>query len=212
MSLVTGVLAGLPIAILEVAVKHLRVVLGPFRLDEVALAVPFVLVPVGLFWGWTWASDRWAKRATSRLVLYTVGLYVGLSLVGPLDMAIFWPQADLSRLAAQAGDLATLTLVFALPATLAAILFWAFGSGRLPTNTLTLAIGYLIAPALALVAPLVAMGTVAGTAAGHAWRAPTSRTAIALLVIAIMLVIAFGLPFGLAAAGLASSPVQALLP
>ena len=212
MSLVIGVLAGLPIAMLEVATKHLRVGIGPFALDRAALAVPFVLVPVGLFWGWTWASERWAKRATPPLILYTAGFYLALSLVGPLDMAVFWPQIDVALLVAEIPGLAVLTVVFALPAFLAAILFWAFGSGRLPTNALTLTIGYLIGPAVALLAPALAIGTVAGTAAGHAWRAPNSRNAIAFFVIVLMLLIAFALPYGLAAAGLATTPVRPLLP
>ena len=212
MSFVVGVLAGLPIAALEVAMRHLRVQVGPFALNDASLAVPFVLVPLALFWGWTWASERWAKRAVPRLILYTVGFYLALTFVGPLDMLIFWPTIDVPLLASHAGELAAATLIFALPAILAAILFWTYGSGRVPMNWFTLAVGYLVGPAVAMVSPLVAIGTVAGTAAGHAWRVPSSRGTIALLVIALMLAISFGLPFALAAAGLAPSPIRPLLP
>jgi hypothetical protein len=81
---------------------------------------------------------------------------------------------------------------------IAAILYWLFGSGKLPVGLPTLALGYLIGLPLALLFPPAAMGAVAGTAAGHAWREPGARTLIVLLVIFLMLVAAVELPLAAA--------------
>lgn len=197
---------------LEVAARHLRVSVGSFAVNESAVVVPFVLVPLALYWGWTWASERWAGRARLRLVLYTLGLYAAITLVGPLDVLVFAPAIEVPALVVATSDVAMTTLLFAMPATIAAVFYWAWRSERIPMNPLTLAFGYLIGPSLALLSPLVAVGTVAGTATGHAWRAPNARTPIAVLVLVLMAGVAFGVPYVLAAAGIIPSPAQPLLP
>jgi len=70
---------------------------------------------------------------------------------------------------------ARLAILFPIVA-IAAILYWLFGSGKLPVGLPTLAFGYLIGLPLGLLFPPAAMGAVAGTAAGHAWREPGART------------------------------------
>lgn len=212
MSALSGLLGGTAIAILEVVAKHLRVGVGSYTVSGSAAAVPFVLVPLALFWGWTWASERWAGRARLRLILYTLGLYVGLALVGPLDALVFAPELEWSAFVAATSEVGTRTLLFAMPAAIAAIFYWAFRSKRLPTNRVTLALGYLIGPSLALLMPIVAVGTVAGTATGHAWQSPSARTPIAMLVVLLMLGVAFGAPYLLAAAGVVPTPAHPLLP
>ena len=90
-------------------------------------------------------------------------------------------------------------ILWVLPiVAIAAILYWLFGSGKLPVGLPTLAFGYLIGLPLGLVFPPAAMGAVAGTAAGHAWREPGARTLIVVLVIFIMLVAAVELPLAAA--------------
>jgi len=64
-----------------------------------------------------------------------------------------------------------------------------------------LAIAYLIGLPLGLVFPPAAMGAVAGTAAGHAWREPGARALIVVLVIFLMLVAAVELPLAAATVG-----------
>src|SRR2546426_225505 len=67
-----------------------------------------------------------------------------------------------------------------------------------------LAIGYLIGLALLFFSPypMVTMGTVAGTAAGHAWTSPGAKTFIAILVIILMAIAVFGVPYVLSGAPL----------
>jgi len=81
---------------------------------------------------------------------------------------------------------------------IAGILYWLFGSGKLPVAGPMLAIAYLVGLPLGLFFPPAAMGAVAGTAAGHAWREPGARTLIAVLVIFLMLVAAVELPLAAA--------------
>lgn len=211
MSLIAGVFTGVTIAALELVAEHLRFAVGPFALSDSAPAVPFVLVPLALFWGWTWAAERWAGRSIPRLVLFTTGLYVPVALVGVIDGYVFGP-AELVAFAATVPDLLIRRLVLVAPVTIAAALYWLFATKRLPMNALTLAVGYLAGSALALFSPLVAMGTVAGTAAGHAWLSPNARTTIAFFVLALLLAAAFGLPYLLMQAGLAAPPMHPLHP
>jgi hypothetical protein len=210
-SLIAGVLTGLLIAALELVAEHVRFAVGPFTLSDSAPAVPFVLVPLALFWGWTWAAERWAGRSVLRLVLFTVGLYVPVASVGVINSFVFGP-ADLSAFAAAVPDLLVRRLVLVAPVTIAAALYWLFGTRRLPMNLLTLTIGYLAGSALAVFSPLAAMGTVAGTAAGHAWLSPNARTTIAFFVLVLLVAASFGIPYLLVAAGLSTAPMQPLHP
>jgi hypothetical protein len=210
-SLIAGVLTGLLIAALELVAEHVRFAVGPFTLSDSAPAVPFVLVPLALFWGWTWAAERWAGRSVLRLVLFTVGLYVPVASVGVINAFVFGPS-ELSAFAATVPDLLVRRLVLVAPVTIAAALYWLFGTRRLPMNVLTLTIGYLAGSALAVFSPLAAMGTVAGTAAGHAWLSPNARTTIAFFVLVLLVAASFGIPYLLMAAGLSTAPMHPLHP
>lgn len=201
-SLLRGLIGGVVIAALYVLAGHFRVEHPRLSLSgnsTLALAVVAVLVPLAIVWGWTWVSDRWSGRSGSRLLLYTLGLVIATAAAFPLDTIVSASQPDGVVLNAALSVQAIDGILFVLPVVaIAAILYWAFGSGKLPLGLPTLAIGYLIGLPLGLLFLPAAMGTVAGTAAGHAWRAPGARTLIAMLVIVIMLVAAIELPLAAA--------------
>ncbi|HET7700616.1 MAG TPA: hypothetical protein VFM06_07085 [Candidatus Limnocylindria bacterium] len=201
MSFRRGLVAGAAISALYVLAGHLAMdtertsVAGS---DIVATAVFAVLVPLALVWGWTWVSDRWSGRSGPRLLLFTLGLAVATAAAFPIDGLVF-PDAPAHRFSAL-PVLAVDGILFVLPVVgLAAVLYWAFGSGKLPLRLATLATGYLVALPLGLLFPPAAMGIVAGTAAGHSWRAPGARVLISTLVISLMLIASIELPLAAAA-------------
>ena len=211
-----GLVAGGAIVVLEVGARHARLDMprATLTLSDTPLVVPFVLVPLALFWGWTWAADRWAGRSLPRLALFTIGLYGALALPTPLDALVSHGYDVSATTVALEGSGATVLRelgTFALPAAIAAPLYWLFGSGRLPTNRLTLGIAYVIGPSLALISPIATMGAVAGTAAGHAWHSPNARSAIAVLVAVLLVLVAVGLPYLFAQLGIAAPPARSLL-
>jgi hypothetical protein len=201
MSFTAGLVAGILIAAIQVALEHYGPSFGPFALSgNGALATPVILVPVALFWGWTWIGNRWSGRSDLPILLYTFGLYLGVGMAAPLN-ALFFPQNGTSATDALVNSIPSLLLtglIFVLPpAVIGGFLYWLFKSGRLPTNFITLAIGYLIGLPLALLVPflpILTMGTVAGTAAGHAWRSG-ARLLIAIWVVLLMAFVVFGIPY-----------------
>lgn len=203
MSLARGLICGFGIAALYLLAGHIRIENVRFSFvgnSVLALAVLAVLVPLAIVWGWTWVSDRWSGRSGPRLLLFTFGLVVATAAAFPLDLIVF-PAPDASAASAIMLPLLAIDgILFVLPAVaVASILYWAFGSGKVPLALPTLAVGYLAGLPLALLFPPAAMGLVAGTAAGHAWRAPGARTLISTLVIFIMLIATFELPLAAAA-------------
>jgi hypothetical protein len=203
MSFISGLIAGAVIAITEVALEHYGPSFGPFSLSgNGALAAPVILIPLVLFWGWNWIGNRWSGRSDLPIVLYTFGVYLGTGLVAPIDAVAFPQGGDLPTAVVSSIPSVLFTgLIFVLPpAVLGGILYWLFRSGRLPTNFLTVAIGYLVGLPLAFLVPVlplpvITMGTVTGTAAGHAWRSPGARLLIAIIVIALMGAVVFGIPY-----------------
>ena len=205
MSLLRGLIAGLLIAALQIAGGHASIDYQRVSLhgnELVAAAVPVFLLPLAIAWGWSWVSDRWSGRSGPPLLLYTLGLVLGASSAFPLEYALFEPATQAST--AAVVDLVMLGVLFVVPViAFAALLYGAFASGKVHVSFGTLAIGYLGGLFLALVMPTLAMGAVAGTAAGHSWQTPRARGAISLLVVLLMLVAVFELPL---AAGLATLP------
>ena len=202
MSFVRGLTFGCVIAGLYLVAGHVQVENNRFSFtgnSVLALAVAAVLVPLAIVWGWTWVSDRWSGRSGPRLLLFTLGLVIGTAAAFPVDHLAFPTAASSGESAGVLPILAIDGILFIVPAVaVAAILYWAFGSGRVPLMLPTLAIGYLASLPVALLFPPAAMGLVAGTAAGHAWRAPGARTLITMLVIFIMLIATFELPMAAA--------------
>lgn len=200
MSILVGLIVGLVIAALQLAAGHGSVeyrTLSVHGNGLLAVAVPVFLLPLGIAWGWTWVSDRWSGRSGARLLLFTVGLVLGAASAFPMDYLFFRPAAGFDALAL--ADVTLLGMLFVLPVVaLAAVLYWAFASGRVQASFGTLALGYVGGLFLALLLPTLTMGAVAGTAAGNSWQHPNSRGRIALLVVLLMFVGVFELPMAAA--------------
>jgi hypothetical protein len=197
-SLIAGLIAGLLIAVVYVVAGHFRIETPQLTVSGnsiLALGLASVLVPLAILWGWTWVSDRWSGRSGPRLLLFNLGLVLATAAAFPLDAVITasGPAGVVfdPRISVNAVD----GVLWVLPVVaIAGILYWLFGSGKLPVAGPMLAIAYLIGLPLGLVFPPAAMGAVAGTAAGHAWREPGARALIVVLVVFIMLVAAVELP------------------
>ena len=199
-SLLRGLVAGLLIAALQIVGGHAWLDYQKLSLHGnglVAVAVPVFLLPLAIAWGWTWVSDRWSGRSGPRLMLYTVGLVIGAASAFPLEYLLFPPAEGTAP--GTLVDYALVGVIYVLPVVaLAALLYWAFASGKVRASFGTLAIGYIGGLFLALVLPTLTMGVVAGTAAGHSWHKPRARTAISFLVVLLLFVGVFELPMAAA--------------
>jgi len=200
--LIAGLVAGLIIAAIYLLAGHFRIETPQITISgnsTLALGLASVLVPLAILWGWTWVSDRWSGRSGPRLLLFNLGLVLATAAAFPLDAVVTASGPDRivfdPRISVNAVD----GVLWVLPVVaIAGILYWLFGSGKLPVGLPMLAIAYLVGLPLGLVFPPAAMGAVAGTAAGHAWREPGARALIVILVIFIMLVAAVELPLAAA--------------
>jgi len=201
-SLLAGLIAGVLIAAIYLLAGHFRIETPQFTIagnGTLALASASVLVPLAILWGWTWVSDRWSGRSGPRLLLFTLGLALTTAAAFPLDSILSASAPDRIVFDPSVSIVAVDGVLWIVPVVaIAAILYWLFGSGKLPVGLPTLALGYLIGLPLGLFFPPAAMGAVAGTAAGHAWREPGARALIVVLVIFIMLVAAVELPLAAA--------------
>jgi hypothetical protein len=201
-SLLAGLVFGLIIAAIYLLAGHFRIETPQFTVagnSTLALATASVLVPLAILWGWTWVSDRWSGRSGPRLALYTIGLALTTAAAFPLDSILSASAPDRIVFDPSVSIVAVDGVLWIVPVVaIAAILYWLFGSGKLPVALPTLAFGYLIGLPLGLFFPPAAMGAVAGTAAGHAWREPGARLLIVVLVIFIMLIAAVELPLAAA--------------
>ena len=199
-SLLRGLIAGLLIAALQIAAGHAWIDYQKLSFHGngvLAVAVPVFLLPLAIAWGWTWVSGRWSGRSGPRLMFFTVGLVIGASSAFPAEYVLFTPDSAFDVVTLL--DHIVLGMLFVLPVVaFAALLYWAFASEKVRASFGTLAIGYLGGLFLALLLPTLAMGAVAGTAAGHAWQRPGARGAISFLVVLLMLVGVFELPMAAA--------------
>jgi hypothetical protein len=200
--LIAGLIAGLLIAGIYLLAGHFRIETPQLSVSgnsALAIGAASVLVPLAILWGWTWVSDRWSGRSGPRLLLFNLGLVLAVAAAFPLDAVVTASGPNRivfdPRISVDAVD----GVLWVLPVVaIAGILYWLFGSGKLPVGLPMLAIAYLVGLPLSLVFPPAAMGAVAGTAAGHAWREPGARALIVVLVIVIMLVAAVELPLAAA--------------
>jgi hypothetical protein len=201
-SLLAGLIAGVLIAAIYLLAGHFRIETPQLTISgngTLALATASVLVPLAILWGWTWVSDRWSGRSGPRLLLFTLGLALTTAAAFPIDSILSASAPGRFVFDPSVSIVAVDGVLWIVPVVaIAAILYWLFGSGKLPVGLPTLAFGYLIGLPLGLFFPPAAMGAVAGTAAGHAWREPGARALIVVLVIFIMLIAAVELPLAAA--------------
>jgi hypothetical protein len=216
MSFIAGLLWGIVISALEVASEHYGPSFGVISLNgDGDLAVPGILIPLTIFWGWTWISNRWSGRTLIPSIAFTAGLYLGVGVAAPLDTVLF-PQNAASTLQNSIPGLLALGAIFVLPAALiAGAIYWVLRAERFPANALVILVLYLIGLAVAVVpllGPIIAGGVIAGTAAGHSWRAAGARLPIGLLLIILMAVVVFGIPYVLAGGGALHAPTFPPIP
>ena len=199
MSFIAGLVWGLVVAAIEVASEHYGPSFGPIAFNgNGALAAPLIIVPLAVFRGWTWITNRWSGRSLIPGIAFTVGLYLGVGAASPAD-AVLFPQGSGSTLANSLPALLATGAIFVLPvALIAAAIYWALRSERFPGTGLVITILYLIGVALSLypqLGTIVSGGIIAGTAAGHSWRVAGSRLLISILVIILMAVAVVGIPY-----------------
>ena len=203
MSFLAGLIWGVLIAAATVALEHY----GPSS-DQLhmslsgngAIAVPEVLVPLAIFWGWSWIANAYAGRSVVPIALFTLALLLGISAIGPAD-AYFFPQTS-GGLGVNdfLGGLFQGCLFVGFVAVLAAPIYWVLRS-RIGQSRILIWLLYLASLAIAVIplfGTLVTGGVVAGVANGHAWQRQGGRTFIAIVVIVIMVLAVFGIPYLLA--------------
>ena len=204
MGLLAGLIFGVVIAALTVALEHYGPSFDQVRISlsgNGAIAAPEILVPLAIFWGWSWIANAYAGRSVFPMAAYTLGLFLGVTLIGPAD-AYFFPQktAALSVDDLLAGVFQA-TLFVGFVAIVAAPIYWVLrsriGSSRILIWLLYL-VSLVIAAALPIFGTIVAGGLVAGVSNGHAWQRQGGRTFIAIIVIVVMVLAVFGIPYVLA--------------
>jgi hypothetical protein len=198
--LIAGLVFGVVIAAATIALEHYGPSIEPLHISlsgNGAIAVPEIFVPLAIFWGWSWIANLWAGRSLVPIIIYTLGVLLGVSLVGPVD-AYFFPQsaASLTVTDLLAGLFQGILFV-GFVAVIAAPIYWVLRS-RIGTSRILIWFLYLVSLVIAvlpLFGTLVTGGLVAGVANGHAWQRQGGRTFIAIIVIVIMVLAVFGIPY-----------------
>jgi hypothetical protein len=204
MGFLAGLVFGVVIAAITVALEHYGPSSEPLGLSlsgNGAIAAPVILVPLAIFLGWSWIANAYAGRSLVPLALYTLGLFLGVSLTGPAD-AYFFPQSGAQLTINDfVGGLLQGTLFVGFAAIIAAPIYWVLRS-RIGTSRILIWLLYLVSLAIAAfvssLGTIVAGGLVAGVASGHAWQRQGGRTLIAIIVIVIMAIAVFVIPYVLA--------------
>jgi hypothetical protein len=200
---IAGLIFGVVIAAATVALEHYGPSIESLRLSlsgNGAIAAPEILVPLAIFWGWSWIANLWAGRSLLPLAAYTLGLFLGVSLVGPADAFFFPPNAATLSVDDFLGGLLQASLFVGFVAVVAAPIYWVLRS-RIGASQVLIWLLYLVSLAIAVIplfGTLVAGGLVAGVASGHAWQRQGGRTFIAIVVIVIMVLAVFVIPYLLA--------------
>jgi hypothetical protein len=203
MSFIAGLVFGVVIAAATIALEHYGPSSESLHMSlsgNGAIAAPEILVPLAIFWGWSWIANLWAGRSLVPIALYTLGVFLGVSLIGPAD-AFFFPQnaGDLT-VNDFLGGLYQASLFVGFVAVVAAPIYWVLRS-RIGASRVLIWLLYLVSLAIAVIplfGTLVAGGLVAGVGSGHAWQRQGGRTLIAIIVIVIMTLAVFGIPYLLA--------------
>src|SRR5207245_9914592 len=132
---------------------------------------------------------------------YRLAFSLAVSAIGPAD-AYFFPQnaAVLDVNDFLCGLFQGILFVGSV-AVVAAPIYWVLRS-RIGQSRILIWLLYLVSLAIAAFVPgfgtIVAGGVVAGVASAHAWQRQGGRTFIAIVVIVIMLLAVFAIPYVLA--------------
>jgi hypothetical protein len=205
MSFLAGLIWGLLIAAATVALEHYGPSSDPLHISlqgNGAIAAPVVLVPLAIFWGWSWIANAYAGRSVVPIAVYTIALLLGVSATGPADAYLF-PQNGAAQISTNdlIGGLFQGILFVGFVAVIAAPIYWVLRS-RIGQSGILIWLLYLVSLVIAAFVPsfgtIVAGGVVAGVASGHAWQRQGGRTFIAIIVIVIMLLAVFVIPYVLA--------------
>ena len=204
MGLLAGLIWGLVIAAITVALEHYGPSSEPLHISlsgNGAIAAPVVLVPLAVFWGWSWIANAYAGRSVIPIAGYTLALLLGVSAIGPADAFLFPQNAAQISVNDLLGGLFQGILFVGFVAIVAAPIYWVLRS-RIGQSRILIWLLYLVSLAIAAFVQgfgtIVAGGVVAGVASGHAWQRQGGRTFIAIVVIVIMLLAVFAIPYVLA--------------
>ncbi len=201
MGFIAGLIWGLLIAAATVALEHYGPSSEPLHISlsgNGAIAAPVMLVPLAIFWGWSSIANAYAGRSVVPIAAYTLALLLGVSAIGPAD-AYFFPQnAAALDVNDFLGGLFQGILFVGFVAVVAAPIYWVLRS-RIGQSRILIWLLYLVSLAIAAFVQgfgtIVAGGVVAGVASGHAWQRQGGRTFIGIIVIVIMALAVFGIPY-----------------
>ncbi len=201
MGFIAGLIWGLLIAAATIALEHYGPSSEPLHVSlsgNGAIAAPIVLVPLAIFWGWSSIANAYAGRSVVPIAAYTLALLLGVSAIGPVD-AYFFPQnAAVLDVNDFLGGLFQGILFVGFVAVVAAPIYWVLRS-RIGQSRILIWLLYLVSLAIAAFVQgfgtIVAGGVVAGVASGHAWQRQGGRTFIGIIVIVIMALAVFGIPY-----------------
>src|SRR6185503_19303595 len=204
MSFLAGLVWGILIAAATVALEHYGPSSEPLGISlrgNGAIAAPVLLVPLAIFWGWSWLANAYSGRSALPIAAYTLALFLGVSLIGPADAYFFPENAAALDVNDFVGGLFQGALFVGFVAIIAAPIYWVLRS-RIGQSRVLIWLLYLVSLAIAAFLPglgaIAAGGLVAGVASGHAWQRQGGRTFIAIVVIVIMAIAVFVVPYVLA--------------
>jgi hypothetical protein len=204
MTFLAGLIWGVLIAAATVALEHYGPSSDPLHISlsgNGAIAAPVILVPLAIFWGWSWIANAYAGRSIVPIAIYTLALLLGVSLMGPADALLFPQNSAALGVDDLLGGLFQGCLFVGFVAIIAAPIYWVLRS-RIGQSRILIWLLYLVSLAIAAFVPgfgtIVAGGVVAGVASGHAWQRQGGRSFIAIVVIVIMLIAVFVIPYVLA--------------
>ncbi|MDQ2914640.1 MAG: hypothetical protein M3T56_15515 [Chloroflexota bacterium] len=204
MGFLAGLIWGVLIAAATVALEHYGPSSDPLHISlsgNGAIAAPVTLVPLAIFWGWSWLANAYSGRSAVPIAAYTLALFLGVSLIGPAAAYFFPPNGAELTVNDFLGGLFQGTLFVGFVAVVAAPIYWVLRS-RIGQSRVLIWLLYLVSLAIAAFVPgfgtIVAGGVVAGVASGHAWQRQGGRTFIGIVVIVIMAIAVFVIPYVLA--------------
>jgi len=204
MGFLPGLIWGLLIAAATVALEHYGPSSDPLHISlsgNGAIAAPVVLVPLAIFWGWSWLANAYSGRSALPIAAYTLALLLGVSAIGPADGYFFPPNAPGLTVNDLLAGLFQGCLFVGFVAVIAAPIYWVLRS-RIGQSRILIWLLYLVSLGIAAFVTsfgtIVAGGVVAGVASGHAWQRQGGRTFIGIVVVVIMLLAVFAIPYVLA--------------